>query len=108
MRLRASCDGCVETRIVEVNLELGLAHSVVGANQPLLEIPNRTIGKWYGGLRPPAQLRSIPPEQSIFEVERHLAKSHCCEPKEAIEIILGIGVDISDCHVACPEITFFE
>src|SRR5438034_7032738 len=52
--------------------------------------------------------RSIPPEQPIFEIERHPAKSHCCEPKKAIEIILRIGVDIGDCHVACPEITLFE
>lgn len=43
---------------VEVDLKLGLAHSVIGANQPLLEVPNRPIGKWHNLLRASAQLRS--------------------------------------------------
>src|SRR5450631_2010065 len=51
---------------------------------------------------------SLPSEQPVFEVERHLAKSHGCEPKEAIEIILRIGVDVCDCHVVCAEITLTE
>ena len=36
---------------VEVDLELGLAHSVVGADQPLLEVSNGPIGEWDSGLR---------------------------------------------------------
>ena len=36
---------------VEVSLELGLAHTVVGADEPLLEVANGSIGKWNGGLR---------------------------------------------------------
>jgi hypothetical protein len=36
---------------VEVYLELGLAHTVVRANEPLLEVANGSIGKWDGGLR---------------------------------------------------------
>lgn len=48
---------------------------------------------------------SLPTEQPILEVERYRAKSHRCEPQEAIDIILRIGIDLSDCHVACPEIT---
>ena len=36
---------------VEVDLELVLAHSVVGADQPLLEVPNGPIGEWDSGLR---------------------------------------------------------
>ena len=45
-----------KNEFVEVNLELGLAHSVVGADQPLLEIANCPIGKWDSGLRTFAQL----------------------------------------------------
>jgi hypothetical protein len=37
---------------------LGLAHSVVGADQPLLEVANRPIGKRYSGFRAFAQLRA--------------------------------------------------
>ena len=43
---------------IEVDLELVLAHSVVGADQPLLEVANRPIGKWDSGLRAFSQLRS--------------------------------------------------
>jgi len=45
-----------EDEFVEVNLELGLAHSVVGADQPLLKIANGPIGKGDGGLRAFTQL----------------------------------------------------
>ena len=40
-----------EDEFVEVDLELRLAHSVVGADQPLLEVSNRAIGKWDSRLR---------------------------------------------------------
>jgi hypothetical protein len=43
---------------VEVHLELGLAHTVVGADEPLLEVANGSIGKWYGRLRTFSQLRA--------------------------------------------------
>jgi hypothetical protein len=36
---------------VEVYLELGLTHTVVGADEPLLEVADGSIGKWNGGLR---------------------------------------------------------
>ena len=36
---------------VEVHLELGLTHTVVGADEPVLEVPDGSIGKWNGGLR---------------------------------------------------------
>jgi hypothetical protein len=42
---------------VEVNLEVGLAHSVVSADQPLLQVANRLIRKRDSGLYAPAQLR---------------------------------------------------
>ncbi len=45
-----------EDEFVEVNLELGLARAVVGADQPLLEVPNGSIGKWDSGLHTFAQL----------------------------------------------------
>jgi hypothetical protein len=41
---------------VEINLKLGLAHSVVGADQLLLEVANGPIGKRNSGLRAFAQL----------------------------------------------------
>ena len=43
---------------VEVYLELGLAHTVVGADEPLLKVANGSIGKWDGGLRTFSQLRA--------------------------------------------------
>jgi len=36
---------------VEVYLELSLTHTVVNADEPLLEIANGSIGKGNGGLR---------------------------------------------------------
>jgi hypothetical protein len=35
---------------VEVYLEWGLTHTVVGADEPLLEVAKGSIGKWNGGL----------------------------------------------------------
>lgn len=40
-----------EDEFVEVNLELRFADAVVGADQPLLEVPNSAIGKWNNRLR---------------------------------------------------------
>jgi hypothetical protein len=37
---------------VEVDLELRLAHPVLGSDQPLLEVSNSAIGKWDSRLRP--------------------------------------------------------
>jgi hypothetical protein len=39
-----------EDEFVEVNLELWLAHSVVGSDQPLLNVSNGAIGKRYSRL----------------------------------------------------------
>src|SRR6266567_191351 len=52
--------------------------------------------------------RSIPAEQPIFEVERHLAESHLCKSQEAIEIILWVGVYIRDSNVTRTEIVSAE
>lgn len=40
-----------EDKFIEVDLELRLAHSVVRAGQPLLEVSNGAIGKWDSRLR---------------------------------------------------------
>jgi hypothetical protein len=40
-----------EDEFVEIDLELRLAHSVVGADQPFLEVSNGAIGKWDRRLR---------------------------------------------------------
>ena len=42
---------------IEVHLELVLAHSMVGSNQPLLEVSNRPIRKWDCGVRTFSQSR---------------------------------------------------
>ena len=47
-----------KNELIEVNLELRLTHSVVGTDQPLLEISNGPIGKWDNRPRTFAQLRS--------------------------------------------------
>jgi hypothetical protein len=36
---------------VEAYLELGLTHTVVGADKPLPEVANGSIGEWNNGLR---------------------------------------------------------
>jgi hypothetical protein len=41
---------------VEINLKLRLAHSVVGADQPLLQVANGPISERDSGLRTFAQL----------------------------------------------------
>jgi hypothetical protein len=43
---------------IEVYLELGLAHTVVGANEPPLEVANRSIGKGDSGLRTFSKFRA--------------------------------------------------
>jgi len=43
---------------IEVYLELGLAHTVVRANEPLLEVAYGSIGKGNGGLRTFSQFRA--------------------------------------------------
>ena len=47
-----------KNEFIEVNLQLVLAHSVVGSNEPLLEVSDRPIGKRDCGLCTFAQLRS--------------------------------------------------
>lgn len=51
---------------------------------------------------------SLPSEQPIFEVKRHLAKSHFCESQETIKSILRIGVNIGDRNAPCPYVVFAE
>jgi hypothetical protein len=47
-----------EDEFVEVDLELGLTYSVIGADQPLLEISNSAIGEWNSRLRALSECRS--------------------------------------------------
>ena len=37
--------------LIQIDLELSSTHAVVGADQPLLEVSNRAIGKWDSRLR---------------------------------------------------------
>ena len=43
---------------IEVYLELGLAHTVVGSNEPPLEVAYGSIGKGDGGLRTFSKFRA--------------------------------------------------
>ena len=45
-------------KFIEVYLELGLVHSVVGANEPPLEVANGSIGKEDSGLRTFSKFRA--------------------------------------------------
>jgi hypothetical protein len=45
-------------KFIEVYLELGLAHTVVGASEPPLEVANGSIGKGDSGLRTFAKFRA--------------------------------------------------
>src|SRR4029453_6143299 len=53
--LKCGCGGSAaivpEDEFVEVDLELRLAHSVIGSDQPFLEVSNGAIGKWDRRLR---------------------------------------------------------
>jgi hypothetical protein len=73
-----------EDKFVEVDLELRLAHSVVGADQPLLEISNSSIGKWDSRLRAFAKLGS-----------KRLSTSDIFEPgfRETLETLEAIRID---------------
>jgi hypothetical protein len=35
---------------VKINLELSLAHTVVSAEEPLLQVANGSVSEWDGGL----------------------------------------------------------
>src|ERR1700722_2439461 len=47
-----------EDELIQINLELSPAHTVVGADQPLLEVANGAIGQRYRRFRTLAQFRS--------------------------------------------------
>ena len=40
-----------EDEFIEIDLELGLTYSVIGANQPLLKISDGPVGEWNRRLR---------------------------------------------------------
>ena len=46
-----------ENEFIQVNLQLVLAHPVIGSNQPLLQVADRPVGKRDSGLSAFAQLR---------------------------------------------------
>ena len=73
-----------EDEFVKVDLELRFAHSVVGADQPLLEVSNRTIGKWDSRLRAFTECRS-----------RRLSAGDMFEPSlpQTLKALEAIGVD---------------
>jgi hypothetical protein len=80
-----------KNKLVEVNLELALAHSVMGADQPLLEVSNGSVGKGDNGLRTFAQLR---PEglgaSDVFETGLH----ETSEAFEAVRVDGGTRCDV--------------
>jgi hypothetical protein len=44
--------------LIEVHLEFGLAHTVIGADEPLLQVASRSIGKRDGRFRALSQFRA--------------------------------------------------
>src|ERR1039458_1536913 len=66
---------------VEVNLKLGLAHSVVGADQPLLEVANGSVGK------PDSGPRAFAPLCSATLVASDVFKAGLREAGEAFETV---------------------
>lgn len=73
---------------VEVYLELGLAHTVVRANEALLEVADGSIGKWDGGLRTFSQLRAERLDASyVFKT----GLNETCETFEAVRIDVEPG-----------------
>jgi len=67
--------------LIEINLELGLAHAVIGAEQLLLEIANGPIGEWDNGGRTLPQLRS----EGL--VARYVLEPEFCKAREAFETV---------------------
>jgi hypothetical protein len=47
-----------KNELVQIDLQLGAAHSMVGAEEPLLEVPDGTISEGHHGFRSLVQLRS--------------------------------------------------
>jgi len=78
-----------EDEFVEVDLELGLAHAVVCANEPLLEVADGSIGKSHRGLCAFSQ----------FQTERldagDVFKTGLDQARETLE---AVGVD---CRARC-------
>jgi hypothetical protein len=60
LKCRRRCFATVvpKDEFIQVNLQLVLAHSVIGSDEPLLEVSNSPIGKRDGGLCAFTQLRS--------------------------------------------------
>lgn len=61
MRPPVACELCRKTNLVEVHLEWSSAHSVIGADQPLLEVAKGTIGEWHGRFCTSAELNEEAP-----------------------------------------------
>jgi hypothetical protein len=66
---------------VEVNLELRLAHAVMGADQPLLEIADGPISKGHNGLLALAQF------QTEGLVARDMLEANLRQTREAFETV---------------------
>ena len=66
---------------VEINLELIAAHTVVGSDQPLLQVANRAVCQGYNRLRALAQVDS----QRL--AARHMLESSFLQSSEAFETV---------------------
>ena len=93
-----------EDEFVEVDLELRLAHSMVGADQPLLEVPNGTVGKWDSRLRAFAEfgsqwLRAGDMFESSFRETLKALEAVCVESRAGRHVLVeerddGFGLEI--------------
>ena len=76
---------------VEVHLKLGPTHTVVGADQPLLEVANGSIGKRDCGLHTFSQFRAERLDTSdMFKA----GLNETCETFEAVRIDGGTGCNV--------------
>jgi hypothetical protein len=77
---------------IEVYLKLGLAHTMIGANEPPLEVADGSIGKGDSGLRTFSQFRAERLDASdMFKA----GLNETCETLEAVRIDGG-----TKCNVA--------
>jgi hypothetical protein len=77
---------------IEVYLELGLAHTVVGANEPPLDVADGSIGKGDSGLRTFSQCRAERLDTSdMFKA----GVNETCETLEAVRIDRGTRCNVA-------------
>jgi len=68
-----------KNELIQINLELITAHTVVSSEQPLLEVANRAVCQGHDGLR------TLPQGDSQRLTASHVLESSFLQPSEALE-----------------------